>query len=68
MTHEEWVTRIKYNNERLAQISERTGQMAIAGSANTENPTFVALMTQFDDLIARTDELTRIMLKEAGHS
>jgi len=49
--------RIIWINQRLAQIANLTGQMALKGTANPSNPDFVALMDEQAKLIAEQFEL-----------
>jgi len=68
MTHEEYQQRITQINLRCEQISKRTSDMALCHATHTDNPTFVALMNEFDNLINRSEELTSEMLKQLVHS
>lgn len=49
--------RIIWINQRLAQIANLTGQMALAGTANPSNPDFAELMDEQARLIAEQFDL-----------
>ena len=63
MTHDEYNEKIKYLRERLDQISKRTEQMGLAGSARADNPEFNKLMDEFDALVKKSDQITTEMVK-----
>ena len=63
MTNDEYNEKITTINKKLAQISERTYQMAQVHSAHSNNPEFVSLMNEFDNLVKCSNELTEKILK-----
>ena len=66
MTPEELKRRMTTINRRLSEISKRTENMGLSGSAHTGNPEFVRLMTEFDKLIEESDKVTEEMAKIVG--
>lgn len=56
--------RIIWINQRLAQIADLTGKMALAGTANPTNPDFVKLMTEQESLISEQFGLLEEELRE----
>ena len=66
MTHEELNRSLTTINLRLAEISKRTENMGISGSAHTDNPEFVRLMTKFNELIEDSDKVTEKMAQILG--
>lgn len=66
MTHDEYNKKIKYLRARLEQISKRTEQMGLAGCGKADNPEFNNLMSEFDELVKKSEEITTEMLKVVG--
>ncbi len=62
MNHEQYQEKITNINIKLSTISERTLKMAFVRSANIDNPEFLSLMNQFDELVKASDELTEKMI------
>lgn len=66
MTFEDYQKECYLINQRLDQISEKTGQMALANTANAENPDFVSLMKEYLEKTKASETMTEKMMQELG--
>lgn len=62
MTFDEYSQEITNIHNQLERIAERTKNQAFAGTANSSNPEFVALMQRHAQLTKLSSELTERMV------
>jgi hypothetical protein len=62
MEYADFNAKILIMNQRSAEISKRTGQMALVNCANPNNPDFVQLMNEYLQLTQRQSQLIAEMM------
>lgn len=58
---DEWNRRLTIVNGRLAEISQLTGAMAIAGTAKPGHPGYDALVADFDRMLSHAESLVHAL-------